>query len=75
MERRRQAVFYCGADSLSVVDVSSPGDPGVPQNVFSWPWFNLWAIDSKRQWFLRPMATGAEPINVVLNWTAGLRKK
>ena len=66
-------------DSLSVVNVTDPRRPGTPQALSPWSSSRVpWVVDSEGQRFLRPASApdaAPQPITVVVNWTAGLRRK
>ena len=66
-------------DSLSVVNVTDPRRPGTPQALSPWSSSGVpWVVDSEGQRFLRPASAddaAPQPITVVVNWTAGLRRK
>ena len=71
-------IFYNGIDALTVVDISDPRNPGTPRPLFPWSeWTVSWVVARDGQRFLRPApidATAVEPITVILNWTAALRR-
>ena len=72
-------IFYNGQDALTVVDVTDPRRPGAPRSVFPWSaWATSWVVDRDGQRFLRAASSdpaAVEPITVILNWTASLRRK
>lgn len=72
-------IAFNGVDALTVVDVTEPRHPGTPQRLFPWSaWDVSWVVDHDGQRFLRPVSRDTAPeesITVVLNWTAGLRRK
>jgi Tol biopolymer transport system component len=72
----RQLFYRTNDNHVMSVDVTSPMRPGVPKELFTQA--GGWTMDPVHQRFLMavaPDATGAAPITVVLNWTAGLGKK
>jgi serine/threonine protein kinase/Tol biopolymer transport system component len=72
-------IFYNGVGALTVVDVTDPRRPGAPKPLFPWtPWEVSWVVDRDGQRFLRSTsgdAAAAQPITVIVNWTASLRRK
>jgi serine/threonine protein kinase len=76
---RGNQIFYSGLDALVAVEVSNPLRPGPPTPLIPFAsWNSAWAVDPAGQRFLTPApadATGTDPITVVLNFTAGLRRK
>jgi Tol biopolymer transport system component len=72
-------IFYNGVGALTVVDVTDPRRPGTPKPLFPWaPWEVSWVVDRDGQRFLKSAsgdAAAAQPITVIVNWTAGLRRK